>query len=419
MEVTRPADLERSGGDEYGLDTLHRMVGNKLAKLCIASGVRTAASAASIGSAAAATAAANARSRHGAAEPASAHAGGLKAAGYTVPRLSIAPMMEVTDKHYRTFARMLTKHTHLYTEMVADNAVIHGRGDLIAFDPAVEEPLTMQLGGSEPVALAQAAAVCVERGYNEINLNVGCPSSRGQGNCRYGAVLMNEPALVASCMQAMIEAVPAEVPCTVKCRIGVDANDSYEALTEFIDTIHNSTCPKVTHFVIHARKAILDMQLSPEQNRNIPPLKHDVVYRLIEDYPHLLFTINGGIKTLAEASDHLAKGVHGVMIGRAAYKTPWEVLSRADSAIFGVQDSSLTRRELILQYADYADKVMQEKGMQAGKVLRPLSALFAGKPKAAKFRKVMEQERKAGKSMHEILLTAMKQIDDSILDSRD
>lgn len=147
MEVTRPANLERSGGKEYGLDTLHRMVGNKLAKLCIASGVRTAASAASIGSAAAATAAANARSRHGAAEPASGHAGGLKAASYTVPRLSIAPMMEVTDKHYRTFARMLTKHTHLYTEMVADNAVIHGRGDLIAFDPAVEEPLTMQLGG--------------------------------------------------------------------------------------------------------------------------------------------------------------------------------------------------------------------------------------------------------------------------------
>jgi len=393
------------------------MLGRRLAQMCCTIGVRTAA--------ATATATVTRTSTATSTTAASAAPGNktaLQQPGepYSVPLLSIAPMMEVTDRHYRTFARMLTKHTHLYTEMVADNAVIHGRGDLITFDPAVEEPLTMQLGGSEPEALAEAAAVCVARGYTEINLNVGCPSSRGQGNCRYGAVLMNEPELVAACMQAMIEAVPPEVACTVKCRIGVDANDSYEALKSFIDTVHNTTHPKVTHFVIHARKAILDMQLSPEQNRNIPPLKHEIVYQLIEDYPHLVFTINGGIKTLEEANEHLAKGVHGVMIGRAAYKTPWEVLSKADSTIFGEDDSGLTRRELLVQYGKYADKVMQEDtGAQAGKVLRPLSALFAGKPKAATFRKVMERERKAGKCMSEILATAMEQLDDALLDSRD
>ena len=242
-------------------------------------------------------------------------------------RLAVAPMLDWTDRHFRWFVRRITRHTLLYTEMVTTGALLHGgdRERFLGFDDD-EHPVALQLGGADPHELAICARLGAERGYDEINLNVGCPSDRVQHG-RFGACLMAEPALVADCVKAMRDAI--DVPVTVKHRIGIDERDSYEALCAFVDTVAAAGCDA---FVVHARKAWLS-GLSPRENRSVPPLRYDVVHRLKRDFPGLTIVLNGGIESLDAAQAQLAY-VDGAMIGRAAYHDPW-VLAEADEQIFG------------------------------------------------------------------------------------
>lgn len=237
----------------------------------------------------------------------------------------MAPMMELTDRHYRYLARLLTRHTLLYTEMLTCKAVIHGDRSYLLGRHETESPVVLQLGGSDVAEMAQAAAIGAEWGYEEINMNVGCPSDRVQAG-RFGACLMAEPQLVRDVVAGMQQAV--EVPVTVKCRLGIDRDDSYEALESFVEQVADSGC---RYFTVHARKAWLD-GLSPKENRTIPPLRYEYVYRLKQAFPELHISINGGIDTLEATLEHL-QHVDGVMIGRAAYYSP-ALLAEADQRIF-------------------------------------------------------------------------------------
>ncbi len=243
-------------------------------------------------------------------------------------RLSVAPMMDWTDRHCRYFHRQMSRHALLYTEMVTSPAVIHGDRDrLLGFD-ATEHPVALQLGGSDPAELAEATRIACGYGYDEVNLNVGCPSDRVQSGC-FGAVLMERPALVADCVAAMIAAAPVEV--TVKCRIEVDDQVPEEVLPAFLETV---SAAGVTRFAIHARKARLQ-GLSPKENRDILPLDYPLVAAMKRAYPHLHISVNGGVQTLDQARDFLQGGLDGAMVGRAAYHEPWDILGRADAVIFG------------------------------------------------------------------------------------
>lgn len=260
-------------------------------------------------------------------------------------KLSVAPMMDWTDRHERAFLRTISRHTLLYTEMVTTGAILHGDRDrFLAFD-AMEHPVGLQLGGSEPADLAFAAREGEARGYDEINLNLGCPSDRVQRG-RFGACLMTEPALVADCVAAMIDAV--DIPVTVKTRIGVDELDSYDALAGFVAQIAAAGC---TCFTIHARKAWLN-GLSPKENREVPPLRYDVVYDLKRDFPDLEIVLNGGVQDLDEAAAHLAR-VDGVMIGRAAYENPW-LLAEIERDVLGgaAPDNRLAALDPYLGYME-------------------------------------------------------------------
>jgi len=241
-------------------------------------------------------------------------------------RFSVAPMMELTDRHYRFFARLLSSKALLFTEMVTAKAILHGdKNYLLGFNPE-ENPLALQLGGSDPAELATAAKIGEQFGYDEINLNVGCPSDRVQSGS-FGACLMAEPALVAECIAAMQDSV--DIPVTVKCRIGIDREDSYEPFELFVTTVAATGCNR---FYVHARKAWLD-GLSPRENREIPPLRYDFVYRLKESIANLDVCINGGITAWPEIIQHLAR-VDGVMLGRAAYQRP-ELLMQVDERVYG------------------------------------------------------------------------------------
>ncbi len=246
-----------------------------------------------------------------------------KARGYKAHRLSVAPMMDWTDRHCRLFHRAMTRRAMLYTEMVTAAAVIHGpRARLLDFHQA-EHPVALQLGGSDPAELARATAIAAPWGYDEINLNVGCPSDRVQSGC-FGAVLMERPGLVAECLAAMIAESP--VPVTVKCRIGVDDQIPEKVLPDFIEKVAGAG---VDHIIIHARKAWLQ-GLSPKENREIPPLDYPLVLQMKRDFPELTICLNGGVTTLAQAEALLAEGLDGVMVGRAAYHDPASVLIGAD-----------------------------------------------------------------------------------------
>lgn len=257
---------------------------------------------------------------------------------YSLDRtFSIAPMLDWTDRHYRYFARLMSAKALLYTEMVTTGAILHGRGDYLAYNQE-EHPLALQLGGSNPQDLARCAKLAAERGYDEVNLNVGCPSDRVQ-NGRFGACLMAEPELVAECVDAMKQVV--DIPVTVKTRIGIDEQDSYEFLTYFIDIVNAKGC---TDFTIHARKAWLQ-GLSPKENREIPPLDYERVYQLKRDYPVLNISINGGVTTLEQAQGHLAQ-LDGVMMGREAYQNPY-ILARVDQVLCGSQRAVISREDVI------------------------------------------------------------------------
>lgn len=290
-------------------------------------------------------------------------------------------MMDWTDRHCRFFHRIMSKGARLYTEMVTADAVIHGdRARLMGFS-AAERPLALQLGGSDPVKLAEAAGAGEAFGYDEINLNIGCPSSRVQEG-RFGACLMAEPDLVAACVRAMGDRV--RVPVTVKCRIGIDDQDSEADLSRFIATVADAG---VTTFIVHARKAWLD-GLSPKENREIPPLDYARVYRLKAARPDLQIVINGGIETLEAAAEHLAH-VDGVMLGRAAYQTPY-VLAGVDQAFFGVTSPPLTRGEVLDQLVPYVHAHLVDGG-RLNSVSRHILGLYHGQPRARQFRRHLSE----------------------------
>jgi tRNA-dihydrouridine synthase A len=294
-------------------------------------------------------------------------------------RLSVAPMMDWTDRHCRVFHRLLAPSARLYTEMVHANAVVLGdRGRLLDFD-ASEHPLALQLGGSEPALLAQAARIGQDWGYDEINLNCGCPSDRVQAG-RFGACLMREPALVADCMAAMVAAV--DIPVTVKCRLGVDQDDDYAVFLAFVDQVAAAGCGL---FVVHARNAWLQ-GLSPKENREVPPLRYDWAYRLKRERPHLQIVLNGGLADVDTARAQL-DAVDGVMLGRAAYHDPY-VLHRLDAALSGATPSS--RADLLRALRPYVEARLAE-GLALKHITRHLLGLFHGQPGGRAFRQVLSE----------------------------
>ena len=301
-------------------------------------------------------------------------------------RLSVAPMMDWTDRHCRVLHRTLSARALLYTEMLTTGAILHGdRARLLGFD-AGEHPVALQLGGSDPADLVAAARIGEAQGYDEINLNVGCPSDRVQSG-RFGACLMREPELVAQCMAAMGAAVT--VPVTVKCRIGVDDQEPAESLFRLIDLCAQAG---VRHFVVHARKALLK-GLSPKENRDVPPLDYPLVYRLKAERPELTIVINGGIGTLAETQVHLAH-VDGVMLGRAAYHTP-ALLGEVDARLFGAADI-VTPAQAVARYRPYIARQL-ESGTHLAAMTRHMLGLFHGAPGARTWRRILTVESvKAG-----------------------
>ncbi|MCR9214660.1 MAG: tRNA dihydrouridine(20/20a) synthase DusA [Proteobacteria bacterium] len=292
-------------------------------------------------------------------------------------KISIAPMMDWTDRHDRYFLRLITSRALLYTEMVTTGAILFGDADRhLRFDPA-EQPVALQLGGSTPDDLARCCEIAEGYGYQEINLNVGCPSDRVQ-NGRFGACLMAEPETVAACVKAMKAAT--SLPVTVKNRIGIDDLDSYDHLLKFTSTIAEAGCET---FIIHARKAWLT-GLSPKENRTIPPLDYPRVYQLKQDFPELEIIINGGIRTVEEIDDHLEQ-VDGVMIGREAYQNPY-FLAEIDHRYYGLEDTAPERREVVEQILPYIDREMN-KGVPLKSITRHMLGLFQGRPGAKAWRR--------------------------------
>ncbi|MDB5734227.1 MAG: tRNA dihydrouridine(20/20a) synthase DusA [Alphaproteobacteria bacterium] len=289
-------------------------------------------------------------------------------------------MMDWTDSPCRVLHRCLTSRALLYTEMVTAEAVLHGdQARLLGFD-ASEHPIALQLGGSDPGRLAQASRVVADFGYDEINLNVGCPSDRVQSG-RFGACLMREPALVADCVAAMRAAVP--LPVTVKCRIGVDDQDPEESLRTLIDAC---AAAGVDTFAVHARKAWLD-GLSPKENRDVPPLDYALVYRVKQERPGLTIAVNGGIETLDQAEEHL-RHVDGVMLGRAAYQNP-SILADVDARFFGGAPRDLDAA--VERYVDYVERRLHE-GARLHTLIKPMLGLYNGKPGARLFRRHLSEE---------------------------
>jgi tRNA-dihydrouridine synthase A len=295
---------------------------------------------------------------------------------YQAPKFATAPMMEWTDRHCRYFHRRLTRRALLYTEMITTAAVLHGdRARLLRYD-AEEHPLAVQLGGSDPAALAACARICSDAGFDEINLNVGCPSDRVQDG-RFGACLMAEPTLVGEGVAAMKAAVA--IPITVKCRIGIDDQDPEAALDALADAVISAG---VDALIVHARKAWLQA-LSPRENREVPPLDYARVYRLKERHPGLPIILNGGIDALAQASTHLSR-VDGVMMGRAAYKEPWRLLEV--DALWDEAPPVASAREAALAMLPYIERALGE-GVRLNAIVRHMLGLFAGVPGARAFRR--------------------------------
>ena len=292
-------------------------------------------------------------------------------------RFCVAPMMDWTDRHCRYFHRLLTRRTVLYTEMITTGAVIHGpRARLLAFDPP-EHPVAVQLGGCDPAALAEAARICADLGFDEVNLNAGCPSDRVQEG-RFGACLMAEPKLVATCVSAMKAAV--SIPVTVKCRIGIDDQDPEQSLDAFAQAVSEAGA---NILVVHARKAWLK-GLNPKQNREIPPLDYPLVYRLKPKYPKLPIILNGGVTSVEAARQHL-NHVDGVMMGRAAYQEPWRLL-RVDPDLFGQPAPLRSAREAVHALVPYLERELA-RGTRLHAITRHLHGLFYGVPGARAFRR--------------------------------
>ncbi|MEM7267960.1 MAG: tRNA dihydrouridine(20/20a) synthase DusA [Pseudomonadota bacterium] len=317
-------------------------------------------------------------------------------------RLSVAPMMDWTDRHCRYLHRLMCANALLYTEMVTAAAVVHGDAErLLAFSPE-EQPVALQLGGSEPALLAKAVRIAAPYGYPEINLNVGCPSDRVQSGA-FGACLMREPELVADCAAAMIDASDgAEV--TVKCRIGVDEQTPEDVLPDFIDKV---AVVGVRHFAVHARMAWLD-GLSPKENRDIPPLDYDLVKRQKRRRPDLNISINGGITSLTAAKAFLEEGLDGVMIGRAAYHDPSAILSPADEVIFGTRGGRSPDQavEAMLPYIE----ARLSEGARLNQITRHMLTLFQGRPGARRWRRMLSEFAHKPGAGPEVVLRALAEV---------
>ncbi|MCY4363399.1 MAG: tRNA dihydrouridine(20/20a) synthase DusA [Gammaproteobacteria bacterium] len=304
-------------------------------------------------------------------------------------KLCVAPMMTHTDRHFRYFLRLLSGHSMLYTEMLTTGALLYGDTDRYARFNDAEHPVGIQLGGSNPADLANCAEIATAYGYDEINLNTGCPSKRVKSG-RFGACLMAEPGLVAECVAAM--AAVTDRPVTVKTRIGIDRHDSYEHLGRFVSIVSEAGCHT---FIIHARKAWLN-GLSPRQNRTVPPLRYDLVYRLKQDFPHLEIIINGGITSLAEVHNHFPQ-VDGVMLGRAVCNNPY-LLAGVDKNLFGVNNIAATRMQILQKYIPYMEtEIAQGEHLYA--MSRHILGLFHGQYGARAYRRhltVSAHEANAG-----------------------
>jgi tRNA-dihydrouridine synthase A len=312
--------------------------------------------------------------------------------------LSVAPMMDRTDRHFRYFMRQITRRTLLYTEMVTTGAILHGdRTRLLGFTPA-EKPLALQVGGDDPKALALCAQIAEDMGYDEINLNVGCPSDRVQ-NGNFGACLMAQPERVADCVAAMRGAV--QIPVTVKHRIGIDNRDAYEDMVAFVRIVAAAGCDR---FSVHARKAWLQ-GLSPKENRDIPPLRYEDVYRLKQEFPHLFIEINGGVQTLEQVHIHL-HSVDAVMIGRAAYDNPY-LFATVDQSVYGEDKRPLTRQEIAEAMLPYIE-LWVNRGGKLHTITRHMLQLFAGEPGTRAWKRYLTEQSSVLGAGAEVIQAALQ-----------
>jgi len=320
--------------------------------------------------------------------------------------VSVAPMMDWTDRHCRQFHRHITQHTWLYTEMVTTGALLHGDVPRHLDFDEIEHPVALQLGGSEPADLAQCAKLGQTWGYDEINLNCGCPSERVQRGS-FGACLMAEPRLVADCVKAMCDAVSIDV--TVKHRIGINDTDSYQFMRDFVGEVADAGCKT---FIVHARNAILK-GLSPKENREIPPLKYDFVYQLKKDFPDLDIILNGGVKTVTEIDQHLLH-VDGVMLGREAYHHPY-LMAGFDARYYQDQAPVKSRREVLesmIPYLRMRLNLHSERGMKLNNITRHMLGLMTGMPGARSFRQRLSDSKKLALGQPELLLEALALVEE-------
>ncbi|WP_096779880.1 tRNA dihydrouridine(20/20a) synthase DusA [Zobellella denitrificans] len=327
------------------------------------------------------------------------------AGGFSSGRFSVAPMLDWTDRHCRYFHRLMSRHAQLYTEMVTTGAILHGKGDYLAFSPE-EHPLVLQLGGSDPAALARCAVLAEQRGYDELNLNVGCPSDRVQ-NGMFGACLMAEPALVAECVAAMKAEVA--IPVTVKTRIGIDEQDSYGFLCTLVERLIEAGTDSL---IVHARKAWLK-GLSPRENREIPPLDYERVYRLKRDYPGLTIAINGGIKSLDEARVHL-EHLDGVMLGREVYQNPY-LLAEVDAALFNDGREVPSRHQVIRNLLPYIERELG-RGTYLGNITRHTLGIFQGLPGARAWRRHLSENAHRPGAGTEVVEAALAKVPEAVVD---
>ena len=317
-------------------------------------------------------------------------------------KVSLAPMLDWTDKHFRYLLRLVSKNIWLYSEMVTTGAILHGDNlpRFLAYNHE-EHPLTLQLGGSDPVDLAKCCRLAEQYGYDEVNLNVGCPSDRVQSGA-FGACLMAKPDLVADCIGAMVDSV--DIPVSIKTRIGIDHEDHYEQLQALVETVSKTGC---RYFTIHARKAWLE-GLSPKQNRDVPPLRYEFVYQLKKDFPELHITINGGIKSLSEMQAHL-KQVDGVMIGREAYHNTY-LMADVDQYFYASTQKKRTRKEIINAYADYVEQEMS-KGVPLIHLTRHVLGLMHSCQGAKNFRRVLSENAWKKDQGAQLLIQAAAEVD--------
>ncbi|KAM7266811.1 hypothetical protein ACFE04_008977 [Oxalis oulophora] len=335
---------------------------------------------------------------------------------YRPPLISIAPMMEWTDTHYRTLARFITKHAWLYTEMLAAETIVYQEKNLdrfLEFTPE-QHPIVLQIGGNNLENIAKATQLANRYGYDEINFNCGCPSAKVAGHGCFGVRLMLDPKFVADAMSVI--AANTDAPVSVKCRIGIDDRDSYNELCDFIYKVSSQSPTK--HFIIHSRKALLN-GISPADNRRIPPLKYEYYYALLRDFPDLTFTINGGINGVKEVNAALREGAHGVMVGRAAYNNPWNTLAHIDTEIYGAPPSGLTRRKVLEQYQVYADSVLGKYGNNRPNIRelgKHIVSFFYATPGNSQFKRKADAAYMHCKTMKSFFEETLVAIPDWVLD---